>query len=394
MCRNWKNVAAVGLAVLIGCMMPMSTMLAADTEADAVVENGGESVSDGGNVLEDVDASGGENDPEDGSVPDEENTPEDENVSDKESTPEEELVSDEENTPEDGSVSEGENADIISDAGVLSVPMAASAAEDVESESAPVITITRGGADMTCDLGGTISFEYANNFGTMFEVSVDQSDENVSLYYYVDKVTDMEAEAKKKEVMDSLYWAAAQSLHVSVDPLNDGCYVLYVKVEAGEQKYYARSEGVVVDTKKPVITGVEEGKTYQEGTLFQVEDANLDYVLVNEQQATPENSNYKVAANGTSCMIRAKDKAGNETTCSITVLGSETPEPEKPKPETPEPEKPDDSNVISKSGEYTLRAGVKYHLAAGKWKVDGDKSVYQGGNDFYVKADGSYKFIK
>ena len=59
-----------------------------------------------------------------------------------------------------------------------------------------------------------------------------------------------------------------------------------------------------------------------------------------------------------------------------------------------EPGTPDDSKVISESGEYTLKAGVTYHLAEGNWKVDGDKSVYRGGNDFYVAADGSYKFTK
>lgn len=208
---------------------------------------------------------------------------------------------------------------------------------------------------------------------------VDQIDDSVSVYCYTDKVTDMEAAAKKEDVMDSLYWGEKQSPPMSIEPLNDGCYVIYVKVEAGEQKYYARSDGIVVDTGRPVITGVEEGNSYPEGTLFQVEDANLDVVLVNEQPAVSENGNYKVAANGTSCVIRAKDKAGNETTCSITVSGSETPET---------------GSVISESGVYELKAGEKYHLAEGNWKVDGDKSVYQGGNDFYVAADGSYKFTK
>ena len=97
-----------------------------------------------------------------------------------------------------------------------------------------------------------------------------------------------------------------------------------------------------------------------------------------------------MAANGTSCVIRAKDKAGNETVRSIIVSGTEMPEPSEPE----EPGTPDDSKVISESGEYTLKAGVTYHLAEGNWKVDGDKSVYRGGNDFYVAADGSYKFTK
>lgn len=57
-------------------------------------------------------------------------------------------------------------------------------------------------------------------------------------------------------------------------------------------------------------------------------------------------------------------------------------------------EPPKTDNVISESGEYALKAGEKYHLAEGKWKVGGDKSVYPGGRDFYVTVDGSYRFSK
>lgn len=354
MCRNWKSAAALGLTVLLGCMLPMSTMLAAEDD----VETEAASVS--------------ENDVSDEEVPGKE------------------------------------------EAGILTVAetepgVVPNEAETHESADVPEIAITRGGADKTCSLGGEVTFEYVNNWGSMFEVSVNQSGENASVYCYKDKVTDMEAEAKKEADMDSLGWGSKQSPPMSIEPLSDGCYVVYVKVETvGGEKYYARSNGIVVDTVRPVIKGVEEGNVYSEGTLFQVEDSNLDYVLVNEQLAASENGSYKVTANGTSCVIRAKDKAGNEETCSITVSETETPEPkpeepkpEEPKPEEPKPEEPgtgtetpDDSNVISKSGEYTLKVGVKYHLADGKWKLAGDSSVYQGGNDFYVNADGTYTFSK
>lgn len=341
MCRNWKRAAALGLTVLLGCMLPMGTMLAAEDDVETET------------------ASVSEND-----------------------------VS-EENVPDDGS------ADLTQMAGILTAAetepdVVPNGEETPKSTDAPGIVIKRDGADKTCSLGGKVTFEYVNNWGTMFEVSVNQSGENSSVYCYKDKVTDMEAEAKKEADMDFLGWGPKQSPSMSIEPLSDGCYVIYVKVEtAGGEKYYARSNGIVVDTVKPVIKGVEEGKSYPAGTLFQVEDANLDYVLVNEQLVASENGSYKVAANGTSCVIRAKDKAGHETTCSITVSGTE--KPEEPGTGT---ETPDDSNVISGSGEYTLKAGVKYHLAEGKWKVDGDKSVYQGGNDFYVNADGSYTFSK
>lgn len=369
MCRNWKRAAALGLTVLLGCMLPMSTMLAAEDD----VETEAASVS--------------ENDVSDENVPDEEDAPGEEAAG-----AEEETDTGDENTLDDGS------ADLTQMAGIMTVAetepgVVPNGAEASESTDAPKIVITRGGADKTCSLGGEVTFDYVNNWGPMFEVSVSPSGQEVSLYYCLDKVADMTAGAKTEEQMGSFTaWGEIQSPPRSIEPNQDGCYVIYVKVEtAGDQKYYARSNGIVVDTVKPVIKGVEAGKSYPAGTLFQVEDDNLDYVLVNEQLAASENGSYKVAANGTSCVIRAKDRAGNEETCSITVFGSETPEP---KPEEPGTETPDDSNVISKNGDYALKAGVKYHLADGKWKLAGDSSVYQGGNDFYVNADGNYTFSK
>lgn len=57
-------------------------------------------------------------------------------------------------------------------------------------------------------------------------------------------------------------------------------------------------------------------------------------------------------------------------------------------------ENPTENTVISESDVYRLKTGVKYHLAAGNWQVDGDTSVYQGDIDFYVKGNGDYKFSK
>ena len=374
--RNWKRAAALGLTVLLGCMMPMSTMLAAEDD----VETEAASVS--------------END-----VPDEEVSGQEYAGTDEEHAPgKEEIIADEERADTaDENTSDDGNADLTQTAGILTAAetepdVVPNGEETPESTDAPKIVIKRGGADKTCSLGGEITFEYVNNRGTMFEVSVNPGNQEVSLFYCLDKVTDMTAGAKTEEQMGSITaWGEIQSPPMTIEPLDDGCYVVYVKAVAGGKTYYARSNGIVVDTVRPVIKGVEEGKAYPSGTLFQVEDANLDYVLVNEQLAASENGSYKVTANGTSCVIRAKDKAGNETTCSITVSGTGTPEP---KPEEPGTETPDDSNVISESGVYALKAGVKYHLADGKWKLDSDKSVYQGGNDFYVSADGNYTFSK
>ncbi len=402
MYRNWKSAAALGLALLLGCMMPMSTMLAAEddagtevcSDADAGMTGGDESAPENENTAdvenepEDEDAADGENKPEDEDAADVENEPEDEDAADGENKPEDEDAADGENTPEGEDAADGENKPEDEDAADGENTSEGEDAADGENkpedenvpdvETTPEIFITRDGKESTCSLGGKITFEYIRNWGPQVEVTVSQSDQNMSVFWAKDKVTDMEAEAKTEEQMSSLRWYEKEPSE-TILLAQDGSYVIYVKVTAGEKNYYARSNGIVVDTQKPVIKGIEEGKTYPEGTVFQVEDANLDRVLVNEQPAVPEGANYKVTANGTSCVIRAIDKAGNETACSITVSTEE---------------KPETDHVISQSGVYALKAGEKYHLAQGQWKVDGDKSVYHGGNDFYVSADGNYSFTK
>ncbi|MDE6740265.1 MAG: hypothetical protein K2K07_14375, partial [Lachnospiraceae bacterium] len=137
------------------------------------------------------------------------------------------------------------------------------------------------------------------------------------------------------------------------------------------------------DTTAPVITGIEKGGTYPAGTRFGVTDDNLESVKMNEQLVTPSQTDgmYQVTAAeySTSCVIRAKDKAGNETVYSITVEKQDV---------------EDDTSVISKSGDYLLKAGTAYRLGDGKWTLEGDSTVYSGGSTFYVRGDGTYHFTQ
>ena len=233
MCRNWKRIAALGLTVILGCMAPMSTMLAAEdgTETEAVAPSDSEAdredvdISQGGNTSEEESA------PDDESVPGEENTSDDENASEEESTPDNENAPGEENAPDDENVPEEDTTDddgmtgddgeetpgaeeegeagAIQGAGILSASEAEPAAEteaagDPESVKTPETAITRDGKNSTCSLGGKITFEYVNNWGPQIDVSAGQSDQNVSVFWFKDNVTDMEAEAKTEEQMDSL----------------------------------------------------------------------------------------------------------------------------------------------------------------------------------------------
>lgn len=328
--KKWKSVAALGMAALLGCLMPMGTMLAAEEDTEAVQESEADSVSD---------------------------------------------------TDEgyDGEVNVDEN-EITGDEGIEVM----SEAEDTEAagnNNASVIDITlNDGVSCKVDgLGGKIDFKYVNHLGERFDVSVSPDDKNVSLYYYLNEVDDITADAKNEEQMASL-WPDGSSSPTIFGLSENKNYVLYVKAVGKDgQITYARSCGIVVDTIAPKIVGLEEGKAYPEGTTFEVEEANLDSVLVNEKPVSPDSDgNYQVSANGTSCVIRVKDKAGNEKTCSITVTART----------------PNANGVISVNGTYALKADIAYQLAEGSWQVSGDGTVYQGGNTFYVKKDGDYRFTK
>ena len=390
MYKKWKSVAALGMAVLIGCMMPVSTMMAAaeDSQED-VQEIEADSVSDDGIILDDENASDEENVDagivDDEKVSDETDADEDENTGDEVNADEDENADDEISVDEDEDVDDEVNTDnddiaVMSEAEELEAGDTENT-ENLASVAAPEIEIKWQGKVCTNGLGGKVDFEYVNNHNQVFECSVSQADQEVSLYYCLKSVSTTD-EAEEEAGMNSLSWKSAQSSLEKIPLSSDGNYVLYVKAVVGEDgpTTYARSRGIVVDTVAPVIVeDVVNGGTYQEGTEFHILDTNLESVKVNGTNVSSEwNTVYRVSANGTSssCEIWAKDKAGNEMTCSITVSKSPA------------------GNVISENGVYSLKAGTSYQLAAGKWQVGGDKSVYSGGSAFYVSEDGNYTFTK
>ncbi len=374
MYRNWKRMAALGLAVLLGCAIPVSTMLAAEQDAETVQDTEEDVILDG-EVADGADVS------------DEENVPEDEADLSKDDTLADGTDADDGDVGDEAFVDEVDEADADEDGSEEMIPETiqkapAKAAESPESVAVPVIVIKRQGQDKTQHtFGGKIEFEYVNSWAPLYDVSASQDGNTVTLFCCLENVGKDE-ETKSEEQVKDLYWGKdGQSSPASIEPTKDGNYVLYVKaVGEDNQTAYAWAGGVVVDTVDPKVTGVENGKTYPEGTVFQVEDDNLESVTINEQPAVPEaDGSYKVVANGTSCVIKAKDKAGNSISYSITILE------ENPGEET---------DVISKNGTYSLKSGKEYQLTAGKWKLSGDKSVYQGGSTFYVGSDGNYTFVK
>ncbi|RKI79059.1 hypothetical protein D7V83_16045 [bacterium 0.1xD8-71] len=385
MCRNWKKMSALGLAVLLGCMLPMGTMLAAEEDAGTVQETGinsdfdGDEIRDGETILEDEkDTEEGKDDNE--NLPDQDNPDQNEEDADDGEAAEEADADEEENDGDEVNCDQNEEeSDVTEITPQIKQNVSAKAAETRASVGAPEIVITSGGQSQTFELGGEITYEYVNHTGRSFDVAVSRDGQQVSFSYYLKKDSGKEA-LEEEQMDDSLTWVEAVSSPASVLLSDNGSYVLYVKAEEDGNVVYKRSGGIVVDIQAPQVIDLVDGNTYPEGTIFQIKDANLESVIINDQSvALSEDGKYQVTAKGnsTSCVIKAKDKAGNETSCSISVSG-----------------KNPAGNTISQSGIYSLKAGTAYQLAGGIWSVGGSRTVYQGGSSFYVKADGDYAFWK
>ena len=119
-------------------------------------------------------------------------------------------------------------------------------------------------------------------------------------------------EAMTKEQLSALTsWTVGNEVQLSAD----GKAIIYVKItdNAGNVSYIS-SNGIVIDNTAPVISGIENEKTYYGVQTFSVADANLDKVVINNTEAQPENGIYTLSPeNITSYTVSVTDKAGNET---------------------------------------------------------------------------------
>lgn len=386
MYRKWKGAAALGMAALIGFLMPMGTMMAAEEDSEIVqeVEAGSEvdSEADAADsdeaILDDSENAGEEEDAVTDENVDDEINADDEIVDDEVSVGDEnagdEVSADDENADEVDADDEVEpDSDGNDGIAVMSeTEETAAGGEEVQANTeAPVITITLNVESCIDDQSDNINYKYINVPSSKLEFSASLNGTSIYFDYYLD-------ENPGDKVKDNIQWSGKTS--AMQQTLSSGkTYVLYMKAEANGQTVYARSCGIVVDTEKPKVTEVTNGGTCQEGTIFHVEDPNLESVTVNGQSVTlTSDGNYQVTEAGTTCMIIAKDKAGNETTCNVTVTARNL----------------EEDGIISTNGTYSLKEDTPYQLGEGQWQVDGDTSVYSGDNTFYVGADSNYRFTK
>ena len=109
-----------------------------------------------------------------------------------------------------------------------------------------------------------------------------------------------------------------------IDPDNE--YIIYVKLTdtAGNTDYIC-SDGIVLDGTSPVITGIENGKTYCEAQTVTVDEKYIDTVKVNGNTVTLDSNNQFTLnpAEGKQTIV-VTDKASNETRVIVTVNDGHT----------------------------------------------------------------------
>lgn len=134
-------------------------------------------------------------------------------------------------------------------------------------------------------------------------------------YYYVDKSGSEKSLTEKQ--LQAVDWKEGTSVTFS----EDSNYVIYAKVidKAGNIKYVS-TDGIVIDTIAPQVSGVENNQTYTKTQTFTVTDNNLDTVKVDGQTVEPTNGSYTLVPKKGTYTIEVTDKSRNKTTLNnITV---------------------------------------------------------------------------
>ena len=167
---------------------------------------------------------------------------------------------------------------------------------------------------------------FLNNitFGLFFKdtqtvtiTAADNSGETVTVEYL------LSAKELTKVELDGMTFTA-YTAPFCIDPDNE--YIIYVRLtdKAGNTDYIC-SDGIVLDGTSPVITGIEDGKTYCEAQTVTVDEKYIDTVTVNGTAVTlDESGSFTLAPADGEQKITVTDKAGNTAEMTVTVNDGHT----------------------------------------------------------------------
>ena len=167
---------------------------------------------------------------------------------------------------------------------------------------------------------------FLNNitFGLFFKdtqtvtiTAADNSGETVAVEYL------LSAKELTKAELDGMAFTA-YTAPFGIDPDNE--YIIYVRLtdKAGNTDYIC-SDGIVLDGISPVITGIEDGKTYCEAQTVTIDEKYVDTVTVNGTAVTLDaTGSFTLAPADGEQRIIVTDKAGNTAEMTVTVNDGHT----------------------------------------------------------------------
>ena len=160
-------------------------------------------------------------------------------------------------------------------------------------------------------------------FGIFFkdtqEVTINAVD-NSGVVFVSYLVTDKELSEAE---LNSLVFRAYEE-PFSIDP--NGEYIVYVMlVDENINITYLRSDRITLDNIQPVISGIENGKTYCEAQTVTVDEKYVDTVTVNGTAVTLDaNGGFVLPPTNGEQKIVVTDKAGNNAEMTVTVNNGHT----------------------------------------------------------------------
>ena len=109
-----------------------------------------------------------------------------------------------------------------------------------------------------------------------------------------------------------------------IDP--NGEYIVYAMLaDESLNITYLRSDRITLDNVQPVISGIEDGKTYCEAQTVTIDEKYVDAVTVNGTEITlNENNSFTLAPADGEQRIVVTDKAGNTAEMTVTVNDGHT----------------------------------------------------------------------
>ena len=171
---------------------------------------------------------------------------------------------------------------------------------------------------------GWKSFLNTITFGLFFKdtqtvtvTATDNSGETVTIEYLLSEKALTETELAGMTF-------TAYSAPFSINPDNE--YVIYAKLtDTSGNVAYINTNGIVLDGTVPVITGIENGKTYCEAQTLTVDEKYVDTVTVNGTEVTlDKNGSFVLSSADGEQRIIVTDKAGNTAEMTVTVNDGHT----------------------------------------------------------------------